>query len=313
MATSAVAREAVFALRKEIARIEGRLAETLDEPPAPGVEPEDRWVVRHQGRPDRLAVLQTGSGRLDAALGGGVPRAGLAEIHGAQTRDAGAVSGFALGLVAQLGAQASRPLLWIATSEILSEAGSPYAPGLACAYGIEPEALLLACAPKLDDALWVAEEAAALSSLAAVLLEVRGTSRKLDLTATRRLHRRALASGRPLLLLRQAGRPEPTAAPVRLIVAAAPAAERALPSGTLAGSIGPPAVSVTIGRSRTTITATATLEWDDHDRGFRERQPASVGAQDSVALVSPAAERTHPAPPLRPHLAKARRAGGIAA
>lgn len=310
MATSAVAREAVFALRRQIARIEGRLAETLDGPAHDGGHDgaEDRWVTRHHGRPGRAPALAIGSPTLDAALGGGLPDAGLVEIHGAETRDAGAVGGFALGLVAQAGlCGGGRPLIWITTSEVVAEAGAPYAPGLAATYGIAPEALLLAAAPKLEDALWMAEEAAGLSDIAAVFVEMRGSARQLDLTATRRLHRRALASGRPLFLLRQAGRAEPTAAPVRLLVAGAPAGERTLladtSSDTLAGSIGPPAVAVAISRSRTAVTATATLEWDDHEHGFRERQPAAGRAQDSGAVVSASGERAHPAPPPRARLA----------
>jgi protein ImuA len=316
MATSAVAREAVFALRRQIAKIEGRLAETLDEPLTAGNgETQDRWVMRRHGRPDQAELLPTGSATLDDALGGGLPRAGLTEIHGAETRDAGAVAGFVLGLLAQAGlcASAERPLLWVATSEIISEAGAPYAPGIAAAYGIAPQTLLLATTPKLENALWIAEEAAGLSSLAAVLLEVRGAARKLDLTATRRLHRRALASGRALFLMRQAGQAEPTAAPVRLMVAGAPAAERTLLSGALAGSIGPPAISVTISRCRTTTTATATLEWNDHEHGFRQRQDASVRTQDPGSVASAPLERAHPAPTVWPGLAQGDGEGDVAA
>ena len=69
---------------------------------------------------------------------------------------------------------ASLPLLWIGTSEIFREAGFPYALGLARDFGIAPEALLFSEAPKLADALWIAEEAARLTALAAVVLEMRG-------------------------------------------------------------------------------------------------------------------------------------------
>ena len=110
--------------------------------------------------------------------------------------------------------------------------------GLARDFGIAPEALLFSEAPKLADALWIAEEAARLSALAAVIIELRGNPDRLDLTATRRLHRRAEQAGRPVLLIRQAAQAEPTAAPVRFVVAAAPAAPRATLAGPLAGSIG---------------------------------------------------------------------------
>lgn len=292
MATSVVARETVFALRRQIARIEGRLAERLEEPSADA--DGSGIVLRHGGRPAASAVLPTGVARFDAALDGGLPLAALTEIHGRQTRDAGAVAGFALAL-AVMARKTTAPLLWIATGEVLSEAGRPYAPGLLHRFGLEAEALLVAETRRIEDALWVAEEAAGLSRLSAVLLEVRGTVRKLDLTATRRLHRRAQASARPFFLLRQAGQPEPTAAPVRLVVSPAPAGERRLFSRTLEGSIGPPAFTVEIGRSRTAMPATAVLEWNEDERAFLERPPAAGWTADPGRVVSVSGERPAPA------------------
>lgn len=292
MATSAVAREAVSALRREIARIEGTLPERLEPAGA-----EAGIVLRRQGAADGAAgLLPTGACGLDAALGGGLPRAALVEIHGRETRDAGAVAGFALALVALARRQAAvkAPLLWVAAGEAFPEAGSPYAPGILRRFGLPPEALLIVRGRRLEDALWVAEEAAALGALSAVLLEVRGHVPKLDLTATRRLHRRTQAAGRPFYLLRHAGAPVPTAAPVRLVVSAAPAAERRILSGALAGSIGPPAFTVAVSRSSLGIPATFTLEWNENERAFHERQSGPGGAQDHGAVVSAAADGTHP-------------------
>ncbi|MEO3387213.1 hypothetical protein [Mesorhizobium sp. CAU 1741] len=295
MATSVVARETVFALRRQIAKIEGRLAERLEQPAAEaggaGI------VLRHAGRPTAGALLPIGAPSLDVALDGGLPLAGLTEIHGRQTRDAGAVAGFSLALavMARRLAATTAPLLWIATSEVLSEAGRPYAPGILHRFGLEAEALLLAQTRRIEDALWVAEEAAGLSRLSAVLLEVRGVAHRLDLTATRRLHRRAQAAARPFFLLRQAGQPEPTAAPVRLVVSPAPAGERRLFSRALEGSIGPPAFMVEIGRSRTAMPATAVLEWNEDERAFHERPLAADRTADTGLVVSVSGERPRPA------------------
>lgn len=302
MAT-AVAREAVFALRREIARIEGRLPDRLDaageRPFSPGANsglPSEDLVLRRHGMPGEGLVLPIGNERLDTALGGGLPFAALTEIHGAQTRDAGAVAGFTLALAAMALRQSAvkAPLLWVAAGEVLSEAGLPYAPGILHRFGIPTDALLVAETRRLEDALWVAEEAAALTALSSVILEVRGHSRRLDLTATRRLHRRAQAAARPLYLLRQAGEPEPTAAPVRLVVSPAPAAERRTILGALEGSIGPPAFTVTIARSRMAIPATVILEWNKDECAFHERRidgSADAGAQDPGAVVSAAPDR----------------------
>jgi protein ImuA len=310
MAMTAVARETVFALRRQIAKIEGTLPERLHAPAAAPLDADvgadaaaktrapatDLTLVRRGiavASPD--AFLSTGVERLDAALGGGLPKAALSEIHGTETRDAGAVAGFALSLTSLILKQAQGlPVLWIGTSEIFREAGFPYARGLHASFGIEPEQLLFSEAPRLVDALWVAEEAARMTALAAVILEIRGNPHRLDLTATRRLHARTQGAGRPVFLLRQAAGPEPTAAPVRLIVASAPAAPRATIAGPLAGSIGRPAFTVTIGKSRTALPGQFTLEWNPDERAFDERwgdeRRAEAGrkerAKDPVPVVS---------------------------
>ena len=267
MAQPAMARDAVRVLRHQIAKMEGRLAERLD--------PETA------GPKSQAPLLPTGVAAFDRALGGGIPAAGLMELHASAARDAGMATGLALAF-AGLRHGEGGPVLWVATSSALREAGRPYAPGLAEAFGLNPDRLLLAEAPRLADVLWVAEEAAALAAFAAVLLDVDGSSSCLDLTATRRLHRRALHAGHPLMLVRQVGRPEPTAAPLLLVVSPAPAGLRSTRGGQLTGSIGPPAFHVTISKSRTAIPAAFTLEWADD--AFRERHDPS--AADPRTVVS---------------------------
>lgn len=287
MAEKALARGSLAALRHQIARIEGRPAETFDD-----AADADAVVLRHAGRV-AAGLTPTGVAALDRALGGGLPVAALTELHGAETRDAGAVAGFALALACRvLGARGDgRPLLWIGTGDVFREAGFPYAPGLARETGIDAARLLFARAERLADALWIAEEAARLPALAAVVLELRGLDGRLDLTATRRLHRRAIEAGRPVLLLRHAGEPEPTAAPVRLVVAAAAAAPRTLHGGVPAGAPGRPAFTVAVGKSPAARLACLTLEWNADERAFAQR-----GSEDPVAVVSLPAGRAHPAP-----------------
>ena len=297
MATNAVAQETVFALRHKIAKIEGRLAERLDGC-ADASGDKHNVVLRHHGIVSTEGFLPTGAENLDRALGGGLPKAALTEIHGAETRDAGAAAGFALALVSLiLKQQADKaPVLWIGTAEIFREAAFPYAPGLQERFGIAPENILLSQAPKLADALWIAEEAARLTALAAVLLELRGNPQGLDLTATRRLHRRAQEAGRPVFLLRQSALAEPTAAPVRLLVAPAPAGLRRTVSGTLARSIGPPGFLVSIGKSRTALSGQFVLEWNFDERSLQQRRPDRAQAENPVAVVSLSQRRADHAP-----------------
>ena len=301
MATPAVARDTVFALRREIARIEGRLAERLA---SPG---DDAVVVRGSGRvlgaADRLA---TGVPTLDAALGGGLPRAALTEVHGGQVRDAGAAAGFVLALVALLMKQAgaSRPLLWIGTGDMFAEAGLPHLHGIARPFGIAAGSLLFAEAQKPVDALWIAEEAAALKSLATVVLELPGNPQRLDLDATRRLHRRAAVAGRPFFLLRHSAQAGPTAAPLRFVVAPAPAAPRRILGRPLAGSIVPPAFTVTLAKNRLAPPTRLVLEWNPDDLSFEHRPALNEdGMQDPVALVPLSRHGADMAAAARPRMA----------
>jgi len=283
MGSSAVARGTLATLRQQIAKIEGRLAEKLD-----GAGREDVQLSRHHGRPSD-DLLTTGVARFDAALGGGLPGAGLTEIHAAATRDAGAAAAFVLALVRLLVEKTSAPILWVGMNESFREAGYPYPPGVRFLHGIDPSRLLVAQADKLVDALWIAEQAAALDGFSAVLLETRGASPRFDLTATRRLHSRARDAGHPLFLLRQAGLPEPTAAPFRLIVKSVTAGLRHVLGKPLARSIGPPAFLVEISKNRTAPPVQFTLEWNPHARAFEER-----AAENPVSVV-PASEHRAPA------------------
>jgi protein ImuA len=240
----------------------------------------------------------------DEALGGGLPRAGLVEIHGSQTRDTGAVAGFALALASLLLKEGTGgPLFWIGTAGIFSETGLPYLPGLYARFGIGPDAFLFSGPRRLRDALWIAEEAARLKALSATFLEIGGNPHRLDLTATRRLHRRALQAGRPLFLLREAGLAEPTAAPLRLVVAPARARPRSTLVGPLAHSIGPPSFTVGIGKSRNAASGEFILEWDAAERGFLERRHEDHGTENIGIVVSASSDRPHPAPAARTLLA----------
>lgn len=290
MATPALAQETILSLRREIARIEGTLAERLE---APGSD-DDLILRRHGAVVAGRGIFPTGVASLDEALGGGLACAALTEIHGAETRDAGGVAGFVLGLLGVLRARQAEklPILWIGASEMFREAGFPYALGTG-RFGIGPEDLLFAQAEKLVDLLWIAEEAARVTALSAVLLELRGNAPKLDLTATLRLHRRAQETGRPVFLLRQAARAEPTAAPVRLVVAPASSGLRHTYVGALPHSIGPPGFDVTVGKSRLGRPARLILEWNADEHLFRERQPLHLQPENPVAVVPLSRHGTH--------------------
>lgn len=298
MASRAVARDAIASLRQQIAKIEDRLVERLE---APGKEESDvGMLLRRAGVPVQ-GMLPLGAPAFDAALGGGVPRAGLTEMHAPAMRDAAALAGFALAVTMLI--SPAGLVLWIAANDLFREAGQPYAQGLLHRFGIVPGRLMVAQAPRPLDALWIAEEAANAHVFGGIVLEVARDPRVLDLVATRRLHRRALLAGHPVFLLRVSGSAQPTAAPLRLRLRAAPSSPRHTLSGPLHGSIGPPAFHVDIDKSRTAILASTTLEWS-HGH-FQERQPGTALPRPVVSLP---AGRKASAPALRRVLAFTRTA-----
>ena len=298
MVERAVARETIFALRREIAKIEGGLADRLEPSVGEPGSGEDGIQMRRNGlAAGRPPLLPTGSETFDAALGGGLPRAGLVEFHGGETRDAGAVAGFALALACLLLRKGTGgPIFWIATADIFGETGFPYLPGLQASFGIEPGNFLFAAPRQIRDALWIAEEAARLEALTAIFLEVGGNPHRFDLTATRRLHRRALQAGRPLFFLREAAFAEPTAAPLRLAVAPAKARPRWTLAGPLPHSIGPPSFTVNIEKSRNVLPGRFILEWDAVEASFKERRWKGHGTENIGIMVPASLDRPHPAP-----------------
>lgn len=297
MASNAVARETLFALRETIARLEGK--------PVPALS-----AAEH----DRLGNESAVSGRVpsgeDAALErccgsrcgaqGGFPLNALTEIRSSSLRDAGAATGFVLALAARLRARDNHagvsPVLWIGETMVMLEAGLPYALGLQD-FGVMPRGFLHAAPRKLEEALWLAEEALASAVFTLVVLEVRGNPAHFGLTESRRLSLRAKAAGRPLFVLRQAGLEEASSALLRLHIEPALASARPLPDGSmLGGSIGNPSFRLTLEKSRNPAPLSFVLEWNAHDRQFFpvNRQPTAVErpAAHSGPHVSPAVDRS---------------------
>ncbi|WP_294642839.1 hypothetical protein [uncultured Aureimonas sp.] len=267
------------ALRQAIGRIEGA-------PFARGVpDGEDE----KPNNDDRLAL---GAPAFDAALGGGLPRAGLLEARTLAMRDGGAGVGFALALGIRLGASARRPLLWIAAADALAEGGMPYREGLAH-FGLDPDALVVVRARRIVDAAWAGEEAARSGAAALVVVELRGNPALLGLEGTRRLHTRAREAGGAVMLLRQGGEPEATAAPVRVLVEPVRAAP--VPGLESLPLIGCPRFSLSLEKARGLPPRTLCLEWDPHDRRFLDHDPLRRAAgRIPGASADAAAQRPDP-------------------
>lgn len=312
MAPDVMAQGTLYALRQKIASIEGQLPEQL-EPASQG----GSTVLRRNGRP--CLAIDSGAEALDAALGDQQPT--LVDISGSQSRDSGAVSGFALALAARASRKTSsnaRQVLWVGLDETFFETGLPYALGLEHFFALSAEQLLLAHAPRIEDALWIAEEATKAGAFSAVFLELKGAPARLDLTATRRLRHRAERAFMPLFLIRHSSPKEeagqPSAALVRLCISPAPSTFRRIGQNALPRSIGPPAFQVELRKSRSGRTGTYWLEWNADDFTFQERaapEDARNRGQtpDIGAVFSASFNGSDPAPQTWRPLADERRSG----
>ena len=276
-----MAREAIVRLARRIAEIEGRpdFAPPSDGAPRPPGGPRSE-TTRPLGAPQRGGtVLALGADEVDRVLGGGLRRDALHEIRAGTTREASATTGFVTALLARLAAWDDRPILLVLEEAALREGGHPYGPGLD-QFGLALPRLVIVEARRPEETLWVFEEGLRCVGLAAVLCELRGHPKALDLTASRRLALRARDSGVTGLLLRQAAAPEPGAAQTRWRVAPRPA-------GTLDDfpeGIGRPAWRLDLERNRAGRTGSFDLEWDHGACSF------APAGRDAAALpvVGPA-------------------------
>jgi len=132
-------------------------------------------------------------------------------------------------------------IVWIAEDMALLENGALHGAALDL-FGLAPERLLHVTAAKPRDVLWAMEEALHCRAVAAVIGEIRGSKRGVDLVATRRLSLAAAAHGGVGLLLRSAPAQQASSAATRWVVGAAR-------SVALHGP-GPPSFDVRLTRNR---------------------------------------------------------------
>ncbi len=235
-----------------------------------------RAIHALEGGPAASEPLAFGDPLIDRPLGGGLARGALHEIA-ATSPLAAAPLGFALALVAR----ASGPLVLVLHEPAAAEDGAPYGPGLD-AFGVTPERLLLVRVRRAEQVLWAMEEALRLAALAAVIGEIRGNARAIDLVATRRLALAACKSHVPAFLLRAGARPGAIAAATRWAIGPAPSADALGP--------GPPRLEARLLRNRSGALGAWILEWSPHAYRFRAvatlSQPVAAAASDRPAATA---------------------------
>lgn len=228
------------------------------------------FLARYALPPDRPA-LPLGLPAADAVLGGGLRPGALHEVFAG---DWGA-SGFAACLAIQ--AAKGKPLFWVRPDYEALEYGALSPTGL-LELGGDPANLFLLRAPHADDALSAAADILACPHVGAVVLELCGAPRALDLVASRRLALLCEESGVTLFVLREGAEPVPSAAATRWQV-------RTLSSDPRDDDWGAPCFHARLTRHRLGGLGDFFLRWDSEHGLFHD------AAAHSDAVVSAPADR----------------------
>lgn len=244
------------------------------------------------------ARITLGHASVDAALRGGLTRGACHDLHAGSEADVMAATGFALGLAARTGGGA---IIRARQAFLDAETGRVSPSGLV-EFGIDPGRMTVLRAKDVRDVLQVALEAARCADVAVVLIELWGTARACDLTASRRLALAAREAGTLVLTSRVATEAQPSAAETRWRIRAAPS--RAAP----ANAPGNPAFAVTLERSRAGVPEqTWQVEWSRERGCFDPRD-----AEGRTGRASPLSRPVVPVfadRPAAPAIAPFRRAG----
>lgn len=240
------ARERLAGLKRSIAALDGTAA--------------TRQVER-----ESHGLFALGLAELDGAIGGGLRRAALHDLVASGLPDAAALTGFAAGLAQRVAG--ARSIVWARQDYVELEAGRLDAHGLA-EFGLDPGHLVLVRARDPTGVLRAGAEALRCPAVGAVLIELWGEPKALDLTATRRLALAAARSGVTVFLVHVLARSGPNAAATRWRVEAAPS------EPLEANAPGQPAFQVTLLRHRAGLHEQSwMLEWDRDERRFRSPAP----------------------------------------
>jgi protein ImuA len=238
---------------------------------------ELRHSLARYGLPPDRAPIATGHPQADAVLGGGLRPGSLHEVF-AQGWCAG---GFA-ALLALLAA-GKKTLFWVRPDYDAMEYGALSPNGL-LELGGDPRQLIQVRTRNAVDALAAANDVLACPHAGAVLLEMEGMPKCLDLVASRRLTLAAGESGVTLLLLRNGARTEPSAALTRWQVTSAP-------SHPNEDDWGNPVFDVHLTRHRAGGLGNFLMRWNlEHacfetaDPGAVVRTPADRPAAEKIAV-----------------------------
>jgi protein ImuA len=216
--------------------------------------------------------IPLGHSAADLCLRGGIERGMLHEVFAAIGHEA-AATGFAAGLAARVAG--NKPLLWIRQDFSAQEFGELSAPGF-LELGLDPAHLFLLCVTDAADGLRAANDALSCAALGAVVIEIPGNPKILDMMATRRLTLACAHRAVTAFLLRLGARPDVSTAETRWLV-------RAASSLTQGENWGHPVFQVDLLRNRHGQTGNWIMEWKC-DEGLFQNPAADSG----VVVSAPA-------------------------
>jgi protein ImuA len=219
--------------------------------------------------------IPLGHAAADLCLKGGLERGVLHEVFAGLGHEA-AATGFATGLAARVGL--GKRLLWIRQDFSAFEFGELSATGF-LEFGIDPARLLLLCVGDAADGLRAANDALSCAALGAVVIEIPGRPKILDLMASRRLTLACAQKTVTAFLLRFGAEPDASTAQTRWLV-------RAAASPPQEENWGHPVFEAGLVRNRHGRTGQWVMEWSCDDGLFRQ---ADRGAVVSAPCDRPAA------------------------
>ena len=233
-----------------------------------------------------LNKVALGHRAADAMLRGGLPLAAVHEVF-AEGHQGAAATGFLAAIAGRISSR--KPLVWVRQDFAEVESGA-LSPGGLCELGLDPRLLVTVRAADVEAALRTTADALACDALGAVVLEVFGPAKALDLVASRKLTLSAQSSGVTGLLLRTAAEPSPSTAETRWIVRAARSPpETPWETPAAAWSVwGAPCFDAELVRNRHGPTGRWIMEWKCDECLFSE-------AADPQPVAATPAHRPHQA------------------
>jgi protein ImuA len=241
---------------------------------------ELRHSLARYGLPPDRVPLPLGHPQADAVLGGGLRPGALHEIFASGWSAGGFTAALALL------ATGKKSFFWIRPDYEAMEYGA-VSPGGLLELGGDPRQLILVRTRNAADALSAASDILACPHAGALLLEIKGMPKCLDLVASRRLAFAAGESGVTVLVLRNGAQVEPSAALTRWQVTSAPS-----PAGD--DDWGNPIFDACLTRHRLGGLGNFLMQWNPEHVCFSDAATSKREANPRAVVSAPAGRPAYP-------------------